>query len=261
MAKSMTDMRKYNHARDQARRRLQTSPHRAHDLIRSCIRTGLFGENGTLEESALIRSLSTSRNAVRQALQMLASEGLLDRRPYRGTTVVREILDVDFNQLVPSTAFVTPRGHVREIDHRQIPGTTYIRRRLAIEDDIPVDMSEVLITVDHEPLSVRVSYIAAMDGPVQRGTEIVPFAEGFPLIFGVELGQWEASIGAVPAGPSTSRLLNIPEGTPLIVEEMLLRDVKGVPRELSYTHYRADRVALSVNQAIPHGSAERRAAG
>jgi GntR family transcriptional regulator len=245
----MTSMRSYNQARSHISRRLQTSPHRARDLIRSGIRAGELHTEGALAEDALIRSLSTSRNAVRQALQMLAAEGLLDRRPNRGTTIVGSILDVEFDQLVPSAAFLTQRASVREIDHRQIAGTAYIKGRLQTTDE-RIDVSEVLISVDAEPISVRASYIVAPGGPVERVAEIVPFAEAFKRVFGLPLGDSQAAIGAVLTGPSTSRLLGVAEGTPVIVEEMLLSDINGMPRELSYTHYRADRVSLSVNQSL-----------
>jgi GntR family transcriptional regulator len=241
----MSSVQNYRQARRHASRVLQTSPHRAHDLIRSSIRTGMLGEDGALIEDVLVRSLSTSRNAVRQALQMLATEGLLDRRPNRGTTVVGELIDIDFDQLVPSTAFLSPRASVRELDHRRIEGTSYLNGRLDIANT-PIDVSEVLISIDDEPMSVRVSYISAPDHLIERVNDVVPFATAFQQVFGVALGSSEASIGAVPTGPSTGKILGIAEGSPIIVQEMLLRDVNGVPRELSYTHYRADRVALSV---------------
>jgi GntR family transcriptional regulator len=241
----------YNQARGGMSRRLQTSPHRAYDLIRSGIRAGQLRGDRELAEDSLIRSLSTSRNAVRLALQMLAADGLLDRRQNRGTTIVGEILDVRFDELVPLAAFQSPRASVRELDHRQIEPTPYLLQRLAIEDGM-VDVSEVLISVDGQPTSVRVSYIGAQDHPIERVIDIVPFAIAFERVFGVPIGQQEAAIGAVLSGPSTSRLLNVAEGTPVLVEEMLLRDNAGRPRELSYTHHRADRVSLSVNHAVPH---------
>jgi GntR family transcriptional regulator len=41
-------------------------------------------------------------------------------------------------------------------------------------------------------------------------------------------------------------LLQVPEGAPVLMQELLVRDRDGVPRELSYTHYRGGRVSLAV---------------
>jgi GntR family transcriptional regulator len=251
-------------ARKRPPRRLQTSPHRAHNLLRSGIRTGMFSGDAALVEDALIRALSTSRNAVRQALQMLAAEGLVDRRPNRGTTVIATICDIAVDQLVPTTAFGEPGATVRQLDHRTIPGDTYVRTRLALAGteaattscvgaderaELRVDMSETLISRDSTPISLRVSYVPAGDGPVVRVLEVVPVPEAFLRVFGRPLGSTEASIGAIAAGAGVARLLGLSEGAPVLVQEVLLRDVDGRPRELSYTYHRADRVSVSVHQA------------
>ena len=240
-----SSVRDFNRVRSGRQPYLQTSPHRAHDLLRSGIRTGLFSGDMSLVEDVLVRSLSTSRNAVRQALQMLAAEGLVDRRPNRGTMVIRDLSTVSYDELVPANAFRKPRAVVTERDHRQIPATLYLRTRLG-SDLEEVDMCEILISVDREPRSLRVSYIPNDGAPIERITDVVPIPVAFRTLFGVDLGAVEASISAVAAGGSTSRLLGIPEGSPVLVEEVLLRDCDGVPRELSYTHHRADRVSLSV---------------
>lgn len=237
--------RTYDEARRQAPRRLQTSPRRAHDLLRSSIRAGLITGNTLLIEDALVHSLSTSRNAVRAALQMLVQEGLVERRPHHGTSVIGEILQVPLDQLVPPGAFENGRVAVQELDHREIPASGYIKDRLEMDDGV-VDVMEVLISFDGEPMSVRISYIPVGARPVQRVVEAIPLALAFQQVFGVPMGASEAAIEAVAAAGSASRLLGVPEGAPVLMQEVLLRDRDGAPRELSYTHYRGGRVSLAV---------------
>jgi DNA-binding GntR family transcriptional regulator len=237
--------RSYDQARKEAPRRLQTSPRRAHDLLRSSIRAGMIRGDSLLIEDSLVRSLSTSRNAIRQALQMLAQEGLVERRPHHGTSVVGEILEVPFDQLVPPVAFDRSRVAVRILESRQIPSTPYIKARLEIDDEA-LDVLEILITFDDEPLSLRVSYVPVSTEPVRRTTEVIPVPVAFEQVFGVPMGRAESSVEAIAAGASASRLLDVPEGAPVLVQEQLLRDINGVPRELSYTHYRSGRVSLAI---------------
>lgn len=240
------DAQSFNRARNQIRRTLQRSPHRAHNLLRSGIRMGFSSDEASLAEDALIIRLSTSRNSVRQALQMLASEGLVRRRPNLGTTVVASITEVPIDEIVPKTHICTINAAVRELDHREIPATDYMRSRLETACET-VDMSEVLVTTDGEPRSVRVSYVPATGGPVDRVKDIIPVSTAFEQVFGSPLGSCEVTVSAIAAGPSLSKLLGVADGTPVLVEEAVMRDVTGRPREFSYTHHRADRIALSVN--------------
>jgi GntR family transcriptional regulator len=239
------DARSFNRARNQVRRTLQRSPHRAHDLLRSGIRMGLFSGEDALAEDALMTRLSTSRNSVRQALQMLASEGLVLRRPNLGTTVVASIADVPIDELVSQKQMTAVQATVRELDHREIPATDYMRARLDSACDT-VDVSEVLISADGEPRSVRVSYVAEGE-PVSRVMEIVPVSVAFAQVFGSPLGSYDATVSAIAAGPSLSKLLGVPEGAPVLIEEVVLRDITGRAREFSYTHHRADRITLSIS--------------
>lgn len=243
------DVRSYNQARSQLRPSLQSSPHRAHTLIRSEIRTGFLRGNASFAEGDLVASLTTSRNSIRQALRMLAAEGLVDRRPNHGTTVIASICDVAYDELVPSQAFDGIGVEVRQIDHREIGATPYTRQRLQLEGD-RVDVAESVISFGQEPRSLHVSYVSAANGQVTRVLDVVPIPQAFERVFGVPLGNVEASIGAIAAGASTSRLLGVAEGSPILLEEVLLSDVDGVPRDLSYTHHRGDRVALSVLHSL-----------
>jgi DNA-binding GntR family transcriptional regulator len=60
----------------------------AHDQIRQLIISGEFAMGERLVESQLANDLETSRAPIREALQRLAKEGLVDERPHQGTFVV-----------------------------------------------------------------------------------------------------------------------------------------------------------------------------
>jgi GntR family transcriptional regulator len=248
-AMSTVDVQSFNRARNEVRRRLQRSPHRVHDLLRSGIRTGLLSGDAALIEDALVASLAASRNSVRQALQMLAAEGLVLRRPNLGTTVVGSISEVPLEEIVSRAQMGAPSVTVVEVDRREIPSTDYLRARL--ETDLAtVEVDEVVIYADGEPRSVRVSYVPWQGAPCPRTRDVIPVPQAFEQVFGRPLGECEVSVSAVAAGPSLSGMLGIAEGAPVLVEEVLLRDVDGRPREFSYTHHRADRVALSIDLPI-----------
>jgi GntR family transcriptional regulator len=206
-----------------------------------------------------VHSLATSRNAVREALKMLAQEGLVNREPGRGTVVTGRIVQIPTDQIVPvvdsNPSHMAP-VKVEPLEQRVVPSTALIRSRLRV-DDPEVLMIEQLATLDSVPIYVRAGYLSvdgAADVNAQRvvaqGRALTPMAVAFESLFGVPLGECETVIEARSCEERTSRLLEIPEGSPVLVRELLLTGQDGRPRDLSYTHYRADRVSLSLTSSV-----------
>jgi GntR family transcriptional regulator len=234
---------------------LQTSVRRAHDGIRAAIRIGLLPRDEQLVEDSLVRSLATSRNAVREALRILAQEGLVVREPRRGTVVSGRILEISISELVPAGcdgADPLVKVGVEPVEHRVIPSTGLLRMRLETNED-EVLMIEQVATFEGEAIYVRTAYLRLGPTPqllaervTEQGHQLPPVGTAFESLFGVPIGDRDTVVEARSCDERTSRLLRIPEGSPVLMREVLLRDSGGTPRELSYTHYRADRVSLSI---------------
>src|SRR5262249_29570424 len=80
---------------------LQTSSRRVYELLRSAIRTGYLPAGTQLVEFELVKTLSTSRNALRVALQLLADEGVVERNPRSGTFITSAMVQITLNELDP----------------------------------------------------------------------------------------------------------------------------------------------------------------
>jgi len=251
---ALEDRKRAEFRRTRARQRtlpVQTSPRRAHDLIRASIRLGLDGGQPFKAEHELVRRMATSRNALREALQMLAAQGLLSRRAGQGTRVSAAIAPVSLDEAVPRG----PGVMIHQLESHFVPATPVMRHQLRTDDEW-ILMSEQLVEVNGEPLMLRVGYCPqsrVRDGLVRlirtRAYPGAPVAEMFPRLFGVKLGTIENTIEAVPCEERSAGLLGIAVGAPVLVREMLLRGVDGVPYLLIYAHHRGDRVALS--DALP----------
>jgi GntR family transcriptional regulator len=221
----------------------QTSPRRAHDLVRAAIRSGDLRPGDRLEELVLVRELATSRNAVREALQMLADEGLVTRAPREGTTVVGSVLELPLDDLIPPTGPADIA--IVRLNNRRVPSTPLIRDRLQTSAD-EVGVIEQLFTFRGEPIGVWIDYYNAdVVQPEQWG--VCPdLRTAFEHIYGTPLGWVETTIEARPCEPRTMRLLGLDERLPMLVKEHVMYDTQGVPRDLTYAHYRADRVSFTV---------------
>ena len=234
---------------------MQTSARRVYELLRSAIRTGYFPAGAQLVEFELAKALSTSRNALRVALQLLAEEGVVERNPRSGTIITSAMVQITLNEMEPDARTQTS-GRIADLpptdvfdeellDERVIPTSPYIRRRMQTDEEF-VLMHERLISVRGEPHHVWIGYVSA---DVDYAT-VRPNGEREPIFFerfGVEYSHAEDSVEAVPCELRTSRLLQVAPGSPILLCETLMYDVTGRIRELRFRYNRGDRAAYKVD--------------
>jgi GntR family transcriptional regulator len=229
----------------------QTSPRRITDLLRASIRHERIVAKDRLPEEVLIRELDTSRSAVRLALQMMADQGLLDRRQRAGTTVSGTITRVRDDEIFP--LLVDDQGRqrttVRRIDDRVLPGVQLLVEQLEISDG-GLRLVEDLVLLDGDPIAVVVSYLESGANVVASLDGITDVATSFTRTYGVGMGSVESSVEALPCEAQTARVLGIEEGAPVLVKEMVLRDVYDRARGICYIHYRGGAVSLSYGRAL-----------
>ena len=234
---------------------MQTSSRRVYELLRSAIRTGYLPAGEQLVEHELAKSLSTSRNALRVALQLLAEEGVVERNPRSGTIITSALVEINLDELDAGLR-VRPSGRIagiaptdvfeeEELDERVLPTSPYIRQRMGT-DAPDIRMHERLISVRGEPHHVWAAYVSAdVDYSLVRpnGDRLAIFHERF----GVEFGHAEDSLEAVPCELRTSRLLQVPPGSPILLLETRMFDINDQVRELRFRYTRGDRVSYRVD--------------
>jgi GntR family transcriptional regulator len=230
---------------------LQSSPRRAHALLRASIRRGLITEQDLVEEHDLVSSMMMSRNSIRSALHQLSTEGLIRRRQRIGTNVVGGIWELPLLSLLPINGWALPTdsdqhpggvsitSEVTEVGH--VIAHRHVRERLELAQD-RVLMVEQVAAVEDTPVGIIVGYYpVAATGPDGK-----PFDPGAYIdeIRGASGNQVEATVEAVNADERTARILGLREGAAILTRETLVRDTYGHPKMLAYGHYRGDRVAL-----------------
>ena len=197
-------------------------------------------------ERELVQLFGVARMTVRQALDALVGEGLLERIPGRGTFVADTRVDH-----VPRLT-----GFAEEMNRRGMaPGSKTLLARLesagpgvarALEIGIgdPVVHWQRLRLADGAPMCVEDAYLAAA---------LVPgLLENLPLSLYAELERrnlaptWgEDSVDAGLAAEPESRLLGLPVGHPVLrVARRAFCDRS--PIEVSRSTYRADRFTMWV---------------
>jgi len=231
----------------------------AHALLRSLMREELDDAESEhlLVEDALRRTLASGRNSVRGALNQLALEGRVVRQPRSGTRINDRVMSL---QVGGVTTPVEDEMKVRRLGEGVFSASDVVRRRLNLDCD-RVGYVEHLYIVNKEPIGVRIAYydeeftptasIESRRGkrmPADRIRVAMPFDVAFEIVFGCALGRVTSTLELGLADAATAKLLNVEAGAPVLTREVLAEDVFGIPRELSYTYYRADRVSFTTTE-------------
>lgn len=228
--------------------RLNNSPRRTYDLLRSTLVT--TGTSMFLGERELTEALSASRNTVRAVLQQLAREGLVTREPKNGTRATGSLL-LRIDELSPVAQFTnepSTRVQARTLERRPLGCPPIVRDRLRLPVGWTVLMIESLVLENDLPLGLSVSYIAlgeeqSPDFEIDEPDVIVILERQL----GIRIGGSSTMVGAVAADEQTAQLVGVDVGAPLIWLEDVIEDESGQPRALSQLRLRGDRVAFSAN--------------
>lgn len=201
-------------------------------------------------DAMLCREFGVSRMTARNAVQRLVESGLVQRVPGLGTFVAEPQRHRQASNLLsfsdemrelgrtPSSRIL--RRVVRPADERQARrlklgrgAKVILLERLRMADGLPVARERAL-------LPSRLAKIVE-SADLERGSlhETLVAHDVVPV-------SGYASISAQAATARDAKLLSVPRGSPLLVEERLIVAQDGKPIELTESRYAADRYGLDV---------------
>lgn len=206
-------------------------------------------------ERELVQHFGVARMTVRQALDALVSEGLLERVPGRGTFVARAKIDVHV-RLSSYTEEMARRGmrpSARTMLARMEAAGPGVARALEIGEGDKVVHWQRLRMADAVPMCIEDAYLA--DSIVPKFLE-----QPLPDSLYVELQRrdllptWgEDSVDAALSRSDEAELLGIHTGEPVL--RIARRAFAGnIAVEVSRSTYRADRFTLWVPLSRPNAS-------
>lgn len=230
------------------------------DVLRHQITAGRFPDGMLPDEATLGERLGATRNAVREALGLLRSEGLITRRQGVGTLIVMPKYGHGMDRLAglaeALTGYGTVRNEVRAAHFVDVPPLV-IAERLELPRAAGAVYIERLRWSDGLPLSLDTTYLAPDIGRPLLECDLAG-RDIFALIeetSGNLLGHADISVHAVNAGPDAAALLGIPSGAAVFAVERLTRMQDGRPVDAESIQIRADRMAFHTNLHRGVGSA------
>ncbi|MFC5825791.1 GntR family transcriptional regulator [Nonomuraea insulae] len=223
------------------------------DELRSEIIAGAHPVGSQLpSEAELAGRFGAARGTVRQAMAVLAAEGLVGSRQGARRIVLGRTRSQSFAELHSFAQWARANGYRfggQVITSRRRPASGAESARLASEEVLEVLR---LRSLEDEPVLLERTVYAGWVAPaVERlpaGCESVTEAlyESIGLVF----AYGEHLIDAVPAGTRDAGLLGVRRGSPLLRQRRVTTTHEGRPVESSDDRYRAGSVAFSIRNSI-----------
>jgi GntR family transcriptional regulator len=227
------------------------------DVLRSQILEGAYGglaapRPALPSESELAAELGVSRNAIREALELLRAEGLITRVQGSGTFVTGAKLRQHLDRLEGLAESLA--GHQLPVENevlsvRESTATPFVAAKLQLPENAPILFIERLRSVGGLPLSLDTTSLRVGAIPVDAKLDE---QDVFALIeqeLGVRLGWAEITVESVSADANTAKLLQIRTGAPLLLLHRLTHLRDGTPFDLETVRYRGDRCSLITTAA------------
>jgi GntR family transcriptional regulator len=232
---------------------------RVADALRAEIASGKLQPGSRLaSEVTLAQRLEISRPTLREAVRILAREGLLNIKHGIGTFVADEHrliwsrLDAirSFTDLIRSVG-----GAPGDSDLRVTcaPADADTAATLGIAPETPVAKIERVRLIDGTPLAIANEYVL-LPNPKQDFAKIKTFAGGSLYNFlrercGFTLARSTVAIAAVGADAARAKLLKVRRGTPLLLLREPHFDVNGRPVLLTLNWHNSALVQFTRTRA------------
>jgi GntR family transcriptional regulator len=229
---------------------LAAATHTLHAQVRESLRAsildGSYAADSRLPaESALSTMFGVSRITVRQALSDLQNEGAIIKVAGKGAFVAPPRAHQQLTRLEGFGEAMTRSGHQVTnlvLGHRIVAAPEQVAHRLKLLPGVPVTQITRVRQLDHEPVSLEVTYVSAALGERLR-TEDLAGRDIFVIIendYGIALGHADLQIDAAAASETVAEALALVPGSPILRIERLTHDAQGNPIDFEYLHFRGD---------------------
>ncbi|WP_020574675.1 GntR family transcriptional regulator [Actinopolymorpha alba] len=223
-----------------------TAAQLAYSQLADALRRGVYGNGTRLPgERDLAAHLGVSRTTLRQALGRLADEGQLERSSQRGWFVPRRVVGEPPSVLQSFSEMARARGlrpssHILARSTR--PATFDEADRLRIAPSSTVLEIHRVRGMDAVPVCVDTTVLVAarVGGLVDADLEDRSLYEALEAVCGVVVARSSYAVQARAADRRSARLLQVAEGSPVLVGQEVTYDSAEVPVLTSTTVYRGD---------------------
>lgn len=227
---------------------------RVYLLLRDDISNGRYAEGEFLPgENRLAETLNVSRITVRRALEVLATDGWIEKKTGAGSVVLSQRgkddkLAANFATLIPQLVEFDRKTTARLLSFSYGVPSKAIAASLGLAKGGRVQTAIRVRLSDGEPFSHLTTHVPE---DIARNYDEMDLATQplFRLLerSGVEVEGADQSVTATLAGPDVAEALEVSVGSPLLWLERVVRDSNGRGVEHLSALYRPDRFRLEMS--------------
>jgi GntR family transcriptional regulator len=189
---------------------------------------------------------------IRQALQELMYEGLIDREKGRGTFVAKPKINANLVQKL--TGFhqdMENRGivhHSQVLKQALVPASTKVAEYLKLEQGTPVIEIQRLRFIGDEPIILATTYLPYSLCPKLLQADLTSHSlyDFLENKCGLLISRGRRTIEAVMAGEIEAQMLQVEKGAPLVLLNSISYLADGTPIEYYHAAHRGDRSRFEV---------------
>ncbi len=220
--------------------------------LRHEIESGKFKPGAPLPpESELTRKFHISRITVRQALHLIASEGLIERKQGKGTFVRTPKIQQNLDTLQGFAELMEAHGHdqaMHVVAMGQVPADARVAQVLHLQKGQSVVRILRRHLLKDNPIAYAVIYLPWQLGQLFTAEQVstTPIYTLLTLNAHVEIKRATQIIRALVADPETASLLGVRKGAPVMMIERTTYSSDEMPVEYILLFYRGDSYELAV---------------
>jgi GntR family transcriptional regulator len=227
------------------------------ELLIAQIESGELSQGDRLPpERELAERFSVQRVTLRQALGILESQGLIDRRQGSGTFIARPKIEREAGRLFPFTKVLRGKGYLTGAKVIMLE-KTIVNTAAALELQLPLGAmvyhGHLVRLVNQEPVMIEKFHLPADILPGFENHDLTnrSMYEIMETEYGVIVYRARQSLEAVSATEYEANLLKVTKGAPLMLERRVTSDQKGNLVEYTKDLYRGDRFRFVTEKTPP----------
>lgn len=224
------------------------------NLLRSRILSGVYPAGSMLStEHELAQAFGVSRITVRQALGMLSTAGLIERRRGRGTFVAADLPDgsppVQLHGFLDDILLQADYAGTVFVDRREVRASAEVARALGVPTGDRVVRFRRLRATAQRPHAWIVNHLRRdiaerVDTTELKERSLLRMIDETP---GLRLSSGYQTISARAADGEPARRLGLEPGSPVLYVERVTYAVDGTPLELVAANYPGEHHRFGVH--------------